>query len=494
MRRTPWTAYVIFGVGVLTAYAIALLTSAPDVVTSVLSLVAMVGGIVAMLYGIRRHRPASRWPWLLVTSQLLVLAAPLLPQSVLEDGPNRAPSLADAVLLTASGIGAFALVRIVRRRTPGWDVPGFIDAGIISVAATLLSWIYVIDPLVGGTTGLSVRAVSTAYPLSDLLLAALGARLLLDGGPKPVAVRALTGYLVLIIAPDTISTIAAVSGDERWMPFAYLLWTAAALLIGLVGIHPSLRDVDAPAAHTTPDLGMPRLAALAFASLLAPAALLVQYLRGAPMHVPLICVGCGVLFLLVIARLAGLVAVQRRMAITDELTGLRTRRHFQAALDGAGATTAVLLLDIDHFKKVNDTYGHDGGDRVLREVARRLTAAVGTHGVLARYGGEEFAVLLTGANPEQARTVAGRIHAIIRGTPVQAGPETAIAVTVSVGVACSPADGIEPQQLPLLADQRLYQAKAAGRDRVSYAAGPETAAEPAAAEPETAAGPAAAAA
>jgi two-component system cell cycle response regulator len=475
MKRTPWSVYVAFAVLVLAAYSAALITSAPDAVTSVLALVALGGGTAAMLYGIHRHRPASRWPWLLVVlGQLMVATTAVLPPSVMEVGAHRSPSITDAVLLSANAIGAFVLLRIVRRRTPGWDLPGLIDAGILTVAATLLSWIYLIDPLVGDATDLPTRAVSAAYPLSDLLLAALGARLLLDAGPKPVAVRCLTGYLTLIIVPDTVSTLAAFSGDDRWMPVAYLLWSAAALLLGMTGMHPSLRDVDAPAAAAAQDLGTPRLAALAFASLLAPAALMVQYLRGAPMHIPLICAGCGVLFLLVIGRLAGLVAVQRRMAITDELTGLRTRRHFQTALNGARATTAVLLLDIDHFKRVNDTYGHDGGDRVLREVARRLTEAVGTRGVLARYGGEEFAVLLPDTGPSQARAVADRIHSAVRDIPVPIGPATAITITVSVGVACSPADGIEPQQLTLLADQRLYQAKAAGRDQVAaYSADPE---------------------
>ncbi|WP_433789372.1 diguanylate cyclase [Actinoplanes sp. CA-252034] len=467
MKWTPWTAYVVFTVLVLTAYASALMTAAPVAVVSLLSLAAMAGAITAMLYGLRRHRPASRWPWLLIMAQLLVTVTPALPPSVLAGGAH--PTVTDALLLASSGVGALSLVLILRRRTPGWDLPGVVDAGIITVAAWLLSWIHVIHPAVGGAADLTARTVIAAYPLSDLLLATLGARLLLDAGPKSVAVRCITGYLALIIVPDTISSVSAFSGDDRWMPLAYLLWTASTLLLGLTGLHPSLRDVDARAPTATPDLSTGRLAALALASLVAPAALLVQYLRGAPLHVPVVCASCAALFLLVIARLAGLVVTQRRMAATDELTGLRTRRHFQVALNSPArqrSAAAVLLLDIDHFKNVNDTYGHDGGDRVLREVAHRLTGAVGAQGMVARYGGEEFAVLLPNVTPDQARAVAERIHVAVRDTPVEVGPDTAVTVTTSVGIACRPADGTESQHLTLLADQRLYEAKAAGRDRV----------------------------
>nr|WP_203934913.1 diguanylate cyclase [Virgisporangium ochraceum] len=147
------------------------------------------------------------------------------------------------------------------------------------------------------------------------------------------------------------------------------------LTLGLACLHPSMLDLETPSAVVNPDLGPVRLTALAFATLLAPAALLIQCLRGAPLFVPLICASCSVLFLPAIFRLAGVLAVQRRMAVTDMLTGLHSRRYFEDASSAQARRrnhTAVLLLDIDHFKRVNDTYGHDGGDLVLREVGQRL--------------------------------------------------------------------------------------------------------------------------
>jgi len=209
---------------------------------------------------------------------------------------------------------------------------------------------------------------------------------------------------------------------------------------------------------------------IAGASLLAPAALMIQYLRGAPMYVPLISASCGALFLLVTGRLAGVVAIQRQMAVTDMLTGLHSRRYLDEAMSGLarrrGRSSAVLLLDVDHFKRVNDTYGHDGGDEVLREVARRLRQTMRPGDVLARYGGEEFVVLLPHALPEEARDVAERIRMAICGSPITLSDDRAVPVSVSIGVACMPTDVTERDQLTLVADQMLYRAKESGRNRV----------------------------
>jgi two-component system, cell cycle response regulator len=368
--------------------------------------------------------------------------------------------------------GAVTLLLILRKRNPGRDLAGLLDAAIITVSAGLFWWIFLIDPIVAGTSvELTTRLVAAAYPLGDLMLAALGARLLLDTGRKSVAVHSITGYLGLTVVPDTISTLGTLSGSTHGYALAAVLWVISPLVLGLSCIHPSMRELDAPSPVPTPDMGPLRLTTLALASLLAPATLLAQYVRGAPLHVPLICAICGVLFLLVIGRLAGLVADMRRMATTDGLTGLRTRRYFQEALVHAGHRDhAVILFDIDHFKQVNDTYGHDAGDRVLREVGTRLNGAVRAQDVIARYGGEEFAVLLPHTSPAEARAVAARIHATVRAVPIPVTATESVTVTVSVGVACTPTDVTESARLPLLADQLLYRAKEAGRDQVAVAA------------------------
>jgi diguanylate cyclase (GGDEF)-like protein len=156
-------------------------------------------------------------------------------------------------------------------------------------------------------------------------------------------------------------------------------------------------------------------------------------------------------------------------AFTDHLTGLANRRRFERQLDREvartrryGRTFCLLLLDIDHFKRVNDTYGHHVGDEVLRRLGNALQA--GTRGIdtAARVGGEEFAVILTETDFARALEVAERLRTAIKETEVPvAGP-----VTVSVGIAEFGAGADDARSLYGLADGALYEAKRTGRDRV----------------------------
>jgi diguanylate cyclase (GGDEF)-like protein len=160
-----------------------------------------------------------------------------------------------------------------------------------------------------------------------------------------------------------------------------------------------------------------------------------------------------------------------RRATTDGLTGLPNRGSFEGwlARESEQARSgrhplAMLLIDVDHFKQVNDRHGHVAGDAVLREVAARLRAAVRGADLVARVGGEEFGALLPGTGIAAATEVGERIRAHVRGTPVGLGDE-AVQVTVSIGaVALEPGD--DELSLVSRADLRLYEAKRAGRDCV----------------------------
>ncbi len=160
------------------------------------------------------------------------------------------------------------------------------------------------------------------------------------------------------------------------------------------------------------------------------------------------------------------------MAVTDELTGLFNRRRFQelgSREAGLAQRTcrplAVALLDVDHFKLVNDHYGHDAGDAALKEVARRLSRALRAGDVLCRYGGEEFALLLPDTGPAGAALAFERFRLAVRGAPVIWG-DTAIPVTLSLGYhAAVPAQGEGLETFLTRADEALYRAKSLGRDR-----------------------------
>lgn len=166
------------------------------------------------------------------------------------------------------------------------------------------------------------------------------------------------------------------------------------------------------------------------------------------------------------------------LARLDALTGLPNRRQFDEALHRewgrarrSGESLALLMIDIDHFKQLNDSYGHPVGDQRLREVGRAL-AECATRGtdLVARYGGEEFAAILPAADMAQARALAEMMRAAVAQLRL-ASPVAGGFVTVSIGVGCVGTVGTdEPHDLLERADAALYEAKKAGRDRVAHMA------------------------
>ncbi len=160
----------------------------------------------------------------------------------------------------------------------------------------------------------------------------------------------------------------------------------------------------------------------------------------------------------------------------DPLTNLANRRHFQAVMEAAtgrdgqsvGFEGALLLVDIDHFKRVNDVHGHGAGDQVLVEVAKRLNEAVRSDDLVVRWGGEEFLILAPRAAPEQAEQMAARVLRILGETPITVGTES-LRVTASIGYARFPlppySAEVPWEQAINLADMALYTAKNQGRNR-----------------------------
>lgn len=164
---------------------------------------------------------------------------------------------------------------------------------------------------------------------------------------------------------------------------------------------------------------------------------------------------------------AWLLAQVRRVAATDGLTGLANRSHFDLSLEQQLARAirgkepaSLLLVDIDFFKRLNDEYGHQAGDDVLRRVARIIADSARLGDTAARYGGEEFAVILAAAGVDEAVAAADRLRLAIRDADI------GYAVTVSIGVASFPEHGTTGFEMVRAADEALYEAKSAGRNQV----------------------------
>jgi diguanylate cyclase (GGDEF)-like protein len=189
--------------------------------------------------------------------------------------------------------------------------------------------------------------------------------------------------------------------------------------------------------------------------------------------------------LIVVASTLGLfwVEVRRsqaallRVANTDGLTGIANRRATMARFDEEAARAArsgrpfsIAIFDVDHFKRVNDTYGHGTGDATLRYVAQRLGTGLRAIDAVGRIGGEEFVVLLAGEGPVPAFETADRLREIVAAEPLVAGGGV-LSITLSGGVATFPEDGSDWDRLFNVADRRLYAAKRDGRNRVVGAFG-----------------------
>jgi two-component system cell cycle response regulator len=173
-------------------------------------------------------------------------------------------------------------------------------------------------------------------------------------------------------------------------------------------------------------------------------------------------------------RLRHNVQLSLEMAITDGLTGLHNRRYMTRHLDNlvaqahhTGKQLSFVIMDIDFFKAVNDTYGHDIGDEVLREFAKRITANVRGCDLACRYGGEEFVVVMPDTDVAYAYSIAERLRKSIETTPIaiSRSPDQ-ITITISIGIAGSMGPADTSEALLHRADQALYSAKNTGRNRV----------------------------
>lgn len=188
------------------------------------------------------------------------------------------------------------------------------------------------------------------------------------------------------------------------------------------------------------------------------------------LHLSLAVLGAGLAFVILATAVTDVIEDLRRERDLDRLTGVLNRRGFEERADRILARSAgrasLLLCDLDHFKRVNDTFGHGAGDEVLRTFGAILRNNIRKHDVVGRVGGEEFAILLPDTDEKEARLFAMRLRKAM-ATAAFALPEATISITASIGIAIG--DGQERRaSLTARADRALYQAKNAGRDRVAF--------------------------
>ncbi|MFL6101549.1 MAG: putative bifunctional diguanylate cyclase/phosphodiesterase [Actinomycetales bacterium] len=376
--------------------------------------------------------------------------------------PEPFPSPADGLWLSFYAFAFVALLLVVREMAERLPLSLWLD-GIVAGFAVAAVMTVVAGPVLAVTGGSPAAVVTTlAYPLLDMvLLLMVTAVLALFHWRPPMGLWFLAGGLTAFVVADLVYLFHAANGTYQPGGLNDSAWVLATLMLGYAPGWPRR-----PSGVVLPSfvlLGIPVISSLVAVGLLASA-------NEHPLHPIAVFLAAGTIMaalgrLIVTFREVRTLAHSRQLALTDELTGLGNRRAFyeqvEAEMRGLEARNgALLLLDLDRFKEVNDSLGHHAGDDLLCHVATRLADCLhGKGDFLARLGGDEFALFLVDVDAAGAELVAERIHAAL-APPVNVDAVT-VRVDASIGIALYPTHGTEVAHLLRRADIAMYKAKEA---------------------------------
>ncbi|GIF44099.1 GGDEF domain-containing protein [Actinoplanes xinjiangensis] len=469
--RTVSVGFAVLAVG----FALGYVTGGVSVRTSLMLLSGMIAA-VSIAAGLRRHRVTDQRPWVLVILALLLLTvsnAAWLYAALA--GLVRPPDL----LVVPPQLGGYvfmlaASLLIVLRHAPR-DASGTIDAAVWGIALAAPVWEFAFRPHMlragMGTAGLFLVLTQLL-----VLLGICGA--LLRVARTSEAGRACLNYLFASLGCTILGigliNMGPVTGDNASLPA--LSFAIGYLALGAAGLHPSVKQLSEPAANLAPPTPKLQLGVLGTALLLIPLCGALGQLLGQPADGLLLTIAPLLSIPLVLVRISRLKHALIYQATHDELTGLVNRRQLftemqkaiAAHAGGAPGDLALIYCDLNGFKPVNDEYGHEAGDAVLRATARRITEAVRTGDVVARIGGDEFLIFCVDADDATARALGDRIARSIAMPVPWGGSE--LVVTAAVGaVTRTERRIVAPDELLAAADERMYadkRASAQGRQNL----------------------------
>ncbi|HSL60069.1 MAG TPA: EAL domain-containing protein [Acidimicrobiales bacterium] len=430
---------------------------------------------VAIVVGVWLHRPAHRRPWWLVAGGLtaIVIGDAIWTSEDYVTWTFSSSSLVDAVYVLGYVLVAAGLLAVARIRLPGRDRDAAIDAAIVATSAALASWVLLMAPYAtDGTLTTLEKATALAQPAMVVLQLAILARLAFAGGRPPLALVVVMVGTTAWLAADAVYSYQALTDAYVDRGPVDLGWLLGNVVWAAVALHPSMVTITGSTSVRTRPPGRGRVALLAAAALLTPALGLLELARdGRRSSLAILAIGSGLMFVLVVIRLDGLARRLSLAALHDELTGLPNRMVLVDRLTVAmararrtGRSAAVLFIDLDRFKQVNDTLGHGAGDELLIEVAHRLRTASREADTVARFGGDEFVVLCEDiGGVADTHQLAGRLLEALRRPLAVRG--TSFFVSASIGGAMIDAASDDPERVLRDADTALYRAKEHGRGR-----------------------------
>jgi diguanylate cyclase (GGDEF)-like protein len=375
-------------------------------------------------------------------------------------GEEPFPTIADALWLAFYPAAASAVVLLLRRELPRVRATVWLDALVVALGTGAVT-AAAVAPRVGAATGDRMAVlVNLAYPVGDLMLFSLVAGVIVLFGFRPPSHWwMIAGGLATFAVVDSIYLVLVAHDSYAEGTLLDTLWPLALFLLAAARWGARVES------HRRPVGGWASIA-LPFASAALSLAMLAldDLLRipSAAVVLAALTLAAASARALVSFRDVLTLADSRKQARTDELTGLGNRRrlheHLARAFGRDEPSLALLVVDLDRFKEINDTLGHPVGDELLRSIGPRLAGAVRSGEFVARLGGDEFAVVVDGPIDEaQARTVAARIRAAISAPFELDG--MAVRIDASIGIAIAPQHGFDADTLLQRADIAMYQAK-----------------------------------
>lgn len=326
-RVVAHTWHVYLALGLLICGTFFLLPS--PAVQNVVGTSVTFGAALALALGVRIHRPLHAYAWSFMAAGLLMAVSGdtvgVIYENVLRV-TTPFPSIADVFYLGSYLVFMFGLLQLTRARMHERDWGTLIDALIVAVGAGMVSWVFLMEPYVRAPSlSLVEKLVSIAYPLVDILTLAVAVRLLFTASVRSSAYLFLSLGITCWLVADTAYGILTLQGTYHTGSVVQVGWMCGYTCIALAGLHPAMREVSKSGSFQRSKLTMRRLVLLAGAALLAPAALVLQNLLEQTIDVPVIAGGAVVLFVLVIARMSGLMRALARSLRHVELLNTRER-------------------------------------------------------------------------------------------------------------------------------------------------------------------------
>lgn len=465
---------LIFGATVLGSEAVML---------GIIGVATTVGLIVSMW----RLRPAIKWPWICMALSFVLFivdGAARVSYGTVGDVTATRSLIPDIIALPGYALLAAGLLGFSRSRVKGEAQTSVILDGVIAaLSLASLAWAFAVEPMLAQQQApTAVKVVLTAYPSMSIFLVVVTLRIVFNGSGKHVPSFWLcVGAMSFFFLGDGLYMFADINILRVPAQVLDLPYALSFLGAGAMALHPSMRELTepGPAGQLTSSTGR---AALVAGALLVTALLTLQYqLFSAADRVVIYALFFGLTAAVAIRIIMALRTAARSearlqfQANHDELTGLPNRRVMERQLahllqSGPADDThvALLFLDLDRFKLVNDTLGHGRGDDLLIQVARRLQTNVRPTDLVARIGGDEFMILLDHlVTVSQAMDMANRLRLCLKDPFVLNGIEFYISASVGLAFATGDDPHATSEALVRDADTAMYQAKEAGRDKVA---------------------------